>query len=329
LNDHGDSSGEATDPVDQLVRLGPRHLTWPELCLRAGVPHEVADPLWRALGFPDVPPDEPSYTDDDVRALEIAAQGLNAVPDSERSAAVELMVREARSISAYLMRISEIQVESLTELARYGLRSHAIQEAREQGIERSELGWLLFYGLRRRLDEALRRRAAADPGGQPMLAVGFVDLVDFTRTSSALDPNDIGALLNKFESLVWDVVTEAGGQVVKLIGDEAMFVCPAAIEAARAATEVIGACRRVKLPEARAGLAFGPLLARAGDYFGVAVNLASRLVERADPGGVLIDERFREALREDGELALEPGGRRSLKGIGEVPVWRVETARVA
>jgi adenylate cyclase len=240
-----DSPEQLPDAAERLVRLGERYLSWPELCRRAGVPHEVADPLWRALGFPDVPPDGPAYTDDDLRALEIAAEGLERLRGDDRRAAIDLIVREARSISVYLAPISEAQVESLPELQRYGLRSQAIEQAFERGIQQSDLGWLLHYGLRRRLDDALRRRATVDPGGQPMLAVGFVE---FTSTSSGLDPEDFGALLNRFESLAWDVVTEAGG--VKLIGDEAMFVCPAAIEAARAVAEVIGACRRRSLPGA-------------------------------------------------------------------------------
>jgi hypothetical protein len=41
------------DDVERLVRLGPKELTWPEVCARAEISHEVADPLWRALGFPD------------------------------------------------------------------------------------------------------------------------------------------------------------------------------------------------------------------------------------------------------------------------------------
>jgi adenylate cyclase len=90
---------------------------------------------------------------------------------------------------------------------------------------------------------------------------------------------------------------------------------------------VIGGCRRLSLPPARGGLAYGPLLARAGDYFEVAVNLASRLVDRADPGAVLIDERFRDSLGEAGELVTEDRGRESLKGIGEVPVWSLAPGR--
>ena len=74
------------DDVERLVRLGPKELTWPQVCARARVSHEVADPLWRALGFPDVPPEEFAYTTDDVRALRIAADGIEAVRGDHRRA---------------------------------------------------------------------------------------------------------------------------------------------------------------------------------------------------------------------------------------------------
>jgi adenylate cyclase len=320
------SRGEpARDPVESLVRLGERHLTWPELCRRAGVDHEIADRLWRALGFPDVPPDAPVYTADDVRALGIAAQGLDDLPREERAAAVELLVREARQVSAYLSRISEIEVDMLGELGRHGLRHEAITDALAHGLEESDLGWVIFYVLRRRLDEALRRRAAAGRGERAELAVGFVDLVDFTGTSAALSAEELGGLLNRFESLTWDVVTEAGGHVVKLIGDEAMFVCPSADEATAAALGVIAACARSDLPRARAGLSAGSLIARGGDYFGAPVNLASRLVDHAAAGSVLADAEIRKRLEAASVTAREAGSRR-LKGIGEIEVWRLEAA---
>ena len=52
MSDRDQSRADADD-IERLVRLGPRELTWPEVCALAGVSHEVADPLWRALGFPD------------------------------------------------------------------------------------------------------------------------------------------------------------------------------------------------------------------------------------------------------------------------------------
>jgi adenylate cyclase len=71
--------------------------------------------------------------------------------------------------------------------------------------------------------------------------------------------------------------------VVKLIGDEAMLVWPTPARAARAALEILAATGSRGLPPARAGFALGPLLARGGDYFGPAANLASRLIARARP----------------------------------------------
>jgi adenylate cyclase len=314
---------EGSDLAEAITRLGERRYTWPELCRLADVEHSVADRLWRALGFPDVPPDAPFYTDDDVRALKVAAEGLERLPAAEREAAVELMVREARSISGHLGRIVEIQVETLGELGRLGLRQRAVAQALERGFEQSDLGWLLFYGLRRRLDEALRRRAASEDVQKPMLAVGFIDLAGFTETAQRLPEEELGQMLARFESLTWDVVTEAGGQVVKLIGDEAMLVCPSADAAAEAALEIVGETAKSDLPAARAGLALGPLLARAGDYFGPAVNLAARLVERAEAGMVIVDERLKVALGD--YFALEPLERRSLKGIGEAAAWTIRT----
>jgi adenylate cyclase len=113
---------------------------------------------------------------------------------------------------------------------------------------------------------------------------------------------------------------------VKLIGDEAMFVAPSALGAARAALELVAACEANGLPAARAGLALGPVLARGGDYFGRAVNLASRLVDEAPPGGVLADEQLVAAIRQDSTFALESEGRQPMRGLGEVDVWRLHSA---
>jgi class 3 adenylate cyclase len=318
------ASADEVDAAEAITRLGERRYTWPELCRLAGVEHPVADRLWRALGFPDVPPDAPVYTADDIRALTIAAEGLDRLSGADRGQAVELMVREAQSVSGHLGRIVEIQVETLRDLGKLGLRQGAVAQALERGIEHSDLGWLLFYGLRRRLDEALRRRAAAQEGDRPELAVGFVDLVGFTEASTRLGENELGAILARFESLAWDIVTEAGGQVVKLIGDEAMFVCPSAGEAARAALQIVGATSQHNLPAARAGIALGPVLARGGDYFGLPVNLASRLVDRADSGAVAVDEHLKDALT-DG-FTLEPMGSQRLKGLGTVSAWKLGLA---
>jgi adenylate cyclase len=325
MADGSDASHDG-DHVERLVRLGPRELTWPEVCTRAGVDHEVADVLWRALGFPDVPPDERAYTNEDVRALAIAAAGIDLLEGDRHQAALEAIVREARMVSAHLTRIAEIELDAMAEMGAFGLREEMLEGALQRGLERSDVGWLLLYGLRRRLDEALRRRLTVEVGDHPTLAVGFVDLVGFTRISGSLQDDEFSRLLSRFESLASDIVTEAGGRVVKLIGDEAMFVGAAAQKATRGALELVAACEGNGLPAARAGLALGPLLARGGDYFGRAVNLASRLVNDAPPGGVLAEEQLVDAIREDPTVTFEPLGRKPVRGLGEAKVWRLHSA---
>jgi class 3 adenylate cyclase len=50
--------------------------------------------------------------------------------------------------------------------------------------------------------------------------------------------------------------------------------------------------------------------------------LASRLVDLADPGTVIIDERFKAALT-DG-FAFEPLARGPLTGLGAPTAWRLQ-----
>jgi adenylate cyclase len=193
------------------------------------------------------------------------------------------------------------------------------------GVEHSDVGWVLLYAFRRRLEDGLRRRRTLEAGRQPTLAVGFVDLVDFARTSGSMPTDDLGRLLGRFEGLASDITTEAGGSVVKLIGDEAMLVFSTPDEAAQGAIELVDACAVGDLPSARAGLSLGPILARGGDYFGHAVNIASRLVDVAPPDTVLADDRFVEAIADNPALAIEPHGHKRLKGLGSVHASRLRS----
>ena len=56
------------------------------------------------------------------------------------------------------------------------------------------------------------------------LAVGFADLAGYTGLSHQLDPVDFAAMLSRFEATTGDVITAAGANVAKRIGDAVMFV---------------------------------------------------------------------------------------------------------
>jgi adenylate cyclase len=77
---------------------------------------------------------------------------------------------------------------------------------------------------------------------------------------------------------------------VKYVGDGVFLVGRDAQEVAEASLDAIDVLERLLPLRARAGLACGPVVRRAGDYFGPVVNLASRLTTVAAPGTVVAAE---------------------------------------
>jgi adenylate cyclase len=156
------------------------------------------------------------------------------------------------------------------------------------------------------------------------LTVGFADMVGFTLLSQHLQEDELGAVVQRFEDISYDTVGMLGGRVVKMIGDEVMFVVDDATAAIRIGLALAEAYADDDLlSDVRVGLAMGPVLVREGDYFGATVNLASRIVNIANPGTVLVSESLHERLNAEapGEFSSRPLGRQVLKGIGPVRLW--------
>ncbi|WP_156686672.1 adenylate/guanylate cyclase domain-containing protein [Mycobacterium sp. Marseille-P9652] len=163
-----------------------------------------------------------------------------------------------------------------------------------------------------------------DTSASVVCGIGFADLSGFTALTHALTPAQLSALLNEFAGAVSDVVHADGGRVVKFIGDEVMWVSASPERLAKAAVDLVDhpRAREVGL-QVRAGLAFGPVLAINGDYFGSPVNLAARLVGVAVPGQVLVSSGLRDEIPDWPATALGP---LTLKGF-DVPVTAYELGR--
>jgi class 3 adenylate cyclase len=141
--------------------------------------------------------------------------------------------------------------------------------------------------------------------------IGFADLSGFTALTQALTPAELSYLLNEFGATVADVVHADGGRVVKFIGDAVMWVCSSPAGLAQAALDLVDHPRALEEGlQVRAGLAHGSVLAINGDYFGIPVNLAARLVAAAEPRQILAAADLREKLPDwpavaDGPLTLK------------------------
>jgi adenylate cyclase len=294
--------------------IGEPQFTSRDVAAATGVALAEARRLWRALGFAPVPEDERIFTQSDVAMLGAVRTLLE-----QQAAEPEVLLLLTRVIGQSLARVAEAQVAAT---ASSGLGPAALLERTEvlaHGIEP-----FLAYAWRRHLLAALLRLAAgAEPStGAPRLAIGFVDLVGFTVVSQQLTEGELAEMVDRFEALAYEHIPERGGRVVKMIGDEVMFAVDEGRVAAEIALALVEAyARDPNLPEVRVGLAMGPAVSWEGDLYGPTVNLASRLVNIARPGTVLIADELGTQLEATGAFELRHLRSVALKGIGRVRPW--------
>ena len=115
-------------------------------------------------------------------------------------------------------------------------------------------------------------------------------------------------------------------RLVKTIGDAVMLVSTEPEPMVAAALSLIHAAEQEgqQFPWLRAGIASGPTLPQSGDYYGRAVNLASRITNVARPGSVVLDEATKEAVGDAFDYSYV--GERKLKGLDyRVKLFRART----
>lgn len=151
--------------------------------------------------------------------------------------------------------------------------------------------------------------------------VGFADLVSSTEAVRAATPAELAVMVREFEERIWQLVTDASGRLVKLIGDEAMFV----IEDPTAACDVAAQLIDTSPQPVRVGLAYGTVVALYGDYYGETVNLAARLVTATEAATVAASESVK---RQAGKgFTFEALPEQELKGFGEPVTFYRATRR--
>jgi adenylate cyclase len=311
--------------ADRLLVPSRRRYTRLEVAELTGVGVDRLERLWRALGFPGVDDDDHAFTDLDLEAVRLF-QGLQALGGGDAGRAVQM----ARVIGSSMARIAEAELvpgDMVSAEVDPVLSAEAFAGIADVTIP--AMAKLLEFVWRRQVAAGIQRSMmlrshGLAPGQNPVLAVGFADMVGFTLLSQHLSDEELAAVVRRFEEISHDIVTSARGRVVKMIGDEVMFVVDSVADAARIGLDLADAYADDELlSDVRVGLASGPVLLRDGDYFGPTVNLAHRIVNIGNPGTVLMSDEFRttllvEAPDEFTAQALRP---RLLKDLGRVQLW--------
>jgi adenylate cyclase len=290
------------------------------------MPPERTQRLWRALGFADVPDDDPAFTDADIAALgrlEALIESGFVDPDTEASI--------ARAMGQSLSRLADWQTDMLASALE---ALDPDPELTDAGVRAAVASAELLLPVMRELQDYIWRRHLAanagrlfliDPGGidRRELAVGFADLVGYTTRSRGMGGRELGRMVEDFESLAADLIARHHGRVVKAVGDGVLYTCGSPIDAVEIGLRLPVEWEAEDRPPLRVGAAFGPVLTRLGDVYSPVVNLASRLTTIARRSTVLVDQRLAQQLRGVPEYRVRPLRRVSVRGYDDLQPWLV------
>lgn len=356
--DSPDSPGGRTEPepvpihgsdtatrLDEAILGGPREFTFADIVERTGLDEQTVENFWRWMGLSVQPEHEadPRFTASDIGALREIDELFEAqeMDDRARMAFVRAMGHTTERLALW-------QVEALVEhLARlYDLDETS---ARLLALDRlpdltEVLGRELQHAWRRQLAALTGRMAIEFAGARDEAdhdarqlplprAVGFADIVSFTKRTAGLESVELADFVQRFEAGARDIIATCGGRVVKTIGDAILFVADDAETGAEVALELAEATgaelgtahpNEPEIP-VRVGFVWGRVLSRFGDVFGPAVNLASRLTDQAEPTTVLVDKPTADILAaSSSRYALTKQPEREVPGIGPLAPVRLQ-----
>ena len=287
-----------------------------ELADRAGIDVDTLRRLRNACGLPDSG-DDRSCPADEVELWQAAAAGITLVGEHTLGAFL-------RSLGAAATASAEATLALARDANPLSWQSEAAY------AEWALQGAVLIAQIPRALDLLFRLhvpfagdrilRYAEAPEEFTEFTVGFVDLVDSTSVVERLGSQAVVRAMTDFARLASTSAVANGTRLVKLIGDEAMFVHRDAVCVAKTVRELVAAVEdHALLREARGGMATGAVVPAQGDYFGPAVNLAARITREAGFGEILCDSATAAAISSGEEI-----GTRRLRGFADAhPIMRI------
>ena len=218
------------------------------------------------------------------------------------------------------------------------LLGEAVRNRRALDLERQKSERLLLNVLPAPIATRLKETEGVIADAFPEVTVLFADIVDFTRRSQRIGPQQVVQALNELFSIFDRLAQQQGLEKIKTIGDAYMVAgglpnprpdhAQAVAEMALAVRdEVASRVDPSGRPLAvRIGMDTGPVVAGvigtskfSYDLWGDTVNMASRMESHGVPGCIQVTARTYQRLRDS--CRFERRGPISVKGKGEVVTY--------
>jgi adenylate cyclase len=162
-----------------------------------------------------------------------------------------------------------------------------------------------------------------------LAAIMAADVVGYSRLMRGDETGTLAAMKALWSEVVQPSVRAHRGRVFKLMGDGMLAEFGSVVDAANAAeamqtaanarAEDVAEDHRIQL---RIGINLGDVVVDGSDLYGDGVNIAARLQEVAEAGGVAVSSGTYEYLRGKTAITFTDAGERSLKNIDQpVQVW--------
>jgi class 3 adenylate cyclase len=187
--------------------------------------------------------------------------------------------------------------------------------------------------------QAITERVSGKPANREVTLV-FTDLVGFSAWALKAGDDATLTLLRRVAQAVEPPLLEAGGHIVKRMGDGTMAVFADPAVAVRAVRTSLDAVREIELdgytPRMRAGVHTGRPQRIGSDWLGVDVNIAARVMERATRGGLVVSQATMERIPDEEFDALGLSAKRIRKQVfspkqdgvpADLAMYRVKTRR--
>jgi adenylate cyclase len=312
-------------PVERALG-GEMKYTPKDLAEKTGLTLEFLTKQRQALGLPRPGPDDRLLGEADLQALKTLKQLLDAgIPeDAVHETAVVIGEAMARVADASRQVVGRALIRPGDTERDLGLRAAEASRALVP-LMSDQLEYVYRLHLLEQLRNTVVDQATLEKGelpGSQEVTVAFADLVGFTKLGEGLAPEELGGVVGRLTDMAVEAI-EPPVRLVKTIGDAAMIAGPEAVEVVAAALRLVEMAEDEgrDFPSIRSGVAAGPALERAGDWYGSPVNVASRITGVARPASVLATTDVRDATED--AFRWKAAGRRKLKGVkGQVPLFR-------
>jgi TolB-like protein/class 3 adenylate cyclase/tetratricopeptide (TPR) repeat protein len=170
-----------------------------------------------------------------------------------------------------------------------------------------------------------------------LAAIVSADVVGYSRLMGVDETGTLAALRGHREELIDPLIAKHGGRIVKTMGDGLLLEFPSVVNATQCVVEVqqgmsernanVDEDRRITF---RVGVNLGDIIIEGEDILGDGVNIAARLQEIAEPGGIAVSARVHEDIRDRLDAAFLDAGDQELKNIARpVKVWTWSPERTA